>query len=479
MGVVRSVAVKRGLETLWGVGVVGETDDNALIARFLSRTGAVSDPAFRVLVERHGAMVERTCRQILGDCHDAQDASQAVFLVLAMKAGGIRDRGSIAPWLHGVACRVARKARVRAAVRRTNEANSARTAATPRGGRDESTPVDLQWDAIHEEVGRLPEKYRVPIVLCYLEGLTYEDASRRIGCPLGTIRVRLSRARDRLREGLRRRGFGPSAVASSLPGWLAEGQILPLSAPAMAWVETTTRAVHALVSGHATEAGAVSASALTLSREVLFMLWISKLKMLAMGGFLVLGVTIGTGSILGQVFYANQTPAGISSTSQAVDASKGKPAISDSVKDPERELIQKLVDTSNRRLETQRAFYEESRIKIDRYIDASEQLMSGELQLARKRSQRVIAVAKHLKRIANMEDRERFELTEGRGTEADVVEVQQAREKAELELLRVSNSDVPDVRVLEKRIEVLEGKLDRALKAMEGKGVLSNDRPTH
>ena len=105
----------RELSALWNVGTVGDVDDLTLVARYSAVRDETSEAAFRVLVERHGPMVLRVCRRLLVNGHDAQDAAQAVFLVLARKAGSIRSRGSIAPWLHGVACRVAAKARQRGA----------------------------------------------------------------------------------------------------------------------------------------------------------------------------------------------------------------------------------------------------------------------------------------------------------------------------------------------------------------------------
>src|SRR3954471_19312320 len=104
-------AIARQITTLWSAGAIGEADGSALVARFSARRDETAEAAFGVLVERHGPMVLRVCRQILGDGHDAYDAAQAVFLVLARKAGSIRHRGSVAPWLHGVARRVAARAR--------------------------------------------------------------------------------------------------------------------------------------------------------------------------------------------------------------------------------------------------------------------------------------------------------------------------------------------------------------------------------
>ena len=205
-------SIEGQIRTLWTIGTVGEADDSALLSRFARRQDEPDD-AFRILVERHGPMVVRVCRQVLGDNHDAEDAAQAVFLVLARKAHVIRVKGSIAPWLHGVARWVAAKARGRSAARRQAESRTARISVSLRDVDSKRATEASDWEAVHEEVERLPEKYRTPVVLCYLEGETYEATAQRIGCPVGTVRVRLARARVRLRDRLSRRGFGPERIS--------------------------------------------------------------------------------------------------------------------------------------------------------------------------------------------------------------------------------------------------------------------------
>ena len=186
----RGSSVERQMRTLWAVGTVGDLGDSALISRFISRQGDSATEAFRILVERHGPMVLRVCHQILGDRHDAEDAAQAVFLLLARRASAIRVDASLGPWLHGVSRRVAAKARVRTAARRTAEIRTAVVAASIRASRGGEPASTDDWQVVHDEVDRLPEKYRAPVVLCYLEGQTYEETARRIGCPVGTVRVR-------------------------------------------------------------------------------------------------------------------------------------------------------------------------------------------------------------------------------------------------------------------------------------------------
>ena len=197
------------------LGTLAGVSDGQLLARFAAHRDDLAEIAFAALVHRHGPMVLRVCRQVLGDPHAAEDAFQVTFLILARKAGSIGRPELLGHWLHGVALRTAREARMRDARRRRRE--SARTDNDPpepiTDCRPELTLVCREeLEALHEAVASLPERYRVPLVLCELEGLSYQDAALRMGCPVGTIGVRLSRARQRLREQLVRRGVAPSAA---------------------------------------------------------------------------------------------------------------------------------------------------------------------------------------------------------------------------------------------------------------------------
>ncbi len=173
------------------------------------------EAAFAALVARHGPMVLHVCRQLLGDRHHAEDAFQAVFLVLARKARSIRDPDLLGNWLYGVALRTARKARGQLARRRKNEEGDAmRRSGSGPGVPTEPTvqpaehPVLAreQAEVLYREIDRLPGPFRLPVVLCYFEGLTLDEAARGLRCPAGTVRSRLARACDKLRRGLTRRG---------------------------------------------------------------------------------------------------------------------------------------------------------------------------------------------------------------------------------------------------------------------------------
>src|SRR5205823_3540528 len=152
------------------------------------------EAAFAALVRRHGPMVLGVCRRVLRDAHDAEDAFQATFLLLARKAAALRQPDRLGPWLHGVAHRTALKAKAAGVRRRQRERPLDDLPAA--GGGDDLLWRDLR-PVLDDAIGRLPAKYRVPVVLCYLEGRTNAEAARALGCPTGTVATRLARARQR------------------------------------------------------------------------------------------------------------------------------------------------------------------------------------------------------------------------------------------------------------------------------------------
>ncbi len=206
-------AAGREIDRLFREGTLAGSSDGELLDRFASgKDGA----AFEALVARHGGMVRRACRDLLGNDADADDACQATFLVLLGRAGSIRSGGSLAGWLHRVAVRTARRHRSGSARREAREARSARDrAGHPVDAADALALDELRW-ALQVEVDRLPDRYRRPVILCWLEGLSQAEASARLGWSEGSVRGRLARARARLRSGLVRRGLAPAAVAIAM-----------------------------------------------------------------------------------------------------------------------------------------------------------------------------------------------------------------------------------------------------------------------
>ncbi len=249
--------------------------DNELLRNYL----AAGDPdSFAALVRRHGPLVWRVCRQVLGHHHDAEDAFQATFLLLARKAGTVRARTHLAGFLHGVAYRVAMTARRAAARRRVREGHAA--------SRDQPSP---DWEAawrevqtlLHEEIDRLPAKYREPFLLCCVEGMGRSEAARQLNLKEGTVWSRLAEARGRLRSRLARRGIDLPAVLGATALTAVAGQAAP------AGIEKVT--IDAILGGAAVR----SAGAAELARKVSMTMLITRMKLAA--ALLVLTGVLATG----------------------------------------------------------------------------------------------------------------------------------------------------------------------------------------
>jgi RNA polymerase sigma factor (sigma-70 family) len=274
----------RHLGRLFGAGSAVGLSDGELLERFARRRDEAAEAAFETLLARHGAMVLTVCRQVLGDPHSAEDAFQATFLVLVRRAAAlrVRDPGSLGPWLHGVAYRISLKARQAAARRRARE----RRAARPNVGRPSAAIEQVEVGAVlHEEVNRLPAKYRAPVVLCYLEGRTHDEAAAALRWPVGTVRGRLSRARDRLRSRLARRGLAPG-------GWI--GASLPVPAlrmepPAPLIEATVTAAVRGMPAGGVTTMAHLLLRSLVMTRLELAATAVATVLMVAGLGLVLCG----------------------------------------------------------------------------------------------------------------------------------------------------------------------------------------------
>ena len=257
---------------------------------------------------RHGPMVYRVCRQILGDSHEAHDAFQAVFLVLARRAGSVRDRASVGSWLYGVGLRVAARARAGMIRRRTREQPAGDDLDAVEAADVASTaPSSLDAEVVHQEVGRLSEKYRAPIVLCYLEGLTHDEAAARLNWPVGTVRSRLARARDQLRGRLSRRGMAAPAGLGSMAVWLGIGGDAEAGTSAVdgvclpqTLVDSTVRSATQFASGKTATVALFSATSLDLTKGVLFSMAIERMAIAAWALIPAGIVTFAAGTMLGQ-----------------------------------------------------------------------------------------------------------------------------------------------------------------------------------
>jgi RNA polymerase sigma factor (sigma-70 family) len=270
----------RGFRRTIAVREASELTDGDLLRRFVHDR---DEMAFATLMQRHGPLVLGVCRRVLHDPNDADDAFQATFFVLARKAGSVGQPDRLANWLYGVALRVARKARFAAARRRTGQQQVMDMPAA-------ESSREADWNdlrqVLDDEVQRLPEKFRLPILLCYLEGRTREEAAKQLGWSAGAVKGMLERGRELLRSRLTRRGVTLSAT--SLAGLLSENA-LSAGVPA-ALSDSTIKAALLFAAG---KVGAVGGAA-ALAEGVLQAMWISRLKV-AVAVMLAL-VLAGTGA---------------------------------------------------------------------------------------------------------------------------------------------------------------------------------------
>lgn len=270
MAIRKDKILRPQLITLFNLGAIRELTDGQLLERFVTDRGEMAELAFAALIERHSAMVMRVCRARLSSPHDAQDAFQATFLILVKKARTLWVQDSLGPWLHQVALRTATCAREDAARRQKHERQAAERAATV--NRQAPEEIDSELGAmLHEAIDRLPERYRVPIILCDLEGRTCEEAARRMGRPVGTVKSWRARGRERLRDRLIRAGLAPSAtLEATLAADLARG-VVPKP-------EAETARAAAQIRANSKTTGDVPASVGLLVKGVMKAMLLSKLR---------------------------------------------------------------------------------------------------------------------------------------------------------------------------------------------------------
>jgi RNA polymerase sigma factor (sigma-70 family) len=285
--------VVRYLRTLADAGA--ELSDGQLLGDFVARH---EESSFRSLVTRHGPMVWGVCRRLLHDPHDAEDAFQATFLVLARRAGTIVPGGKVGNWLYGVAYQTARKARATRAKRRTREVQLS----------EGLEPITLPFprndlsELIDDELSRLPDKYRAPIVLCELEGKTHREAAEQLGWPVGTVSGRLSRAKAILAKRLTQRGATPAGSVSSVLFFPIEGSAafgMPVTL-----VYSTAKAASLFAAGQGVTEG-VSLGVVALTREVMKSMFWSKIKFTSA----VTALTVFALTLIGMSFWEGRSSA--------------------------------------------------------------------------------------------------------------------------------------------------------------------------
>lgn len=313
------VTVFRHLRRLVGAEGDGGLSDAQLLERFVTKR---DEAAFEVLLWRHGPMVLNLCRRVLNETHAAEDAFQATFLVFVKKAGSVGKGQAVGSWLYKVAYRVALQARALASKHAVHSLPTADLAVIAQAS---AASGDLLWSDLRplldEEVSRLPEKYRSPIILCDLAGMTHAEAAEELGCPQGTVSVRLMRARERLRSRLIRRGVAISAGA--VVTLLCENA--GSAAMPSLLVPTTLEAALQFAARKAATAGTISVHAVTLAQKAMKGMFMTKLKFAA-GAVLAIGLlATGAGVYMGATEAGDRaTDAGAASAS----ATDGKQAAS-------------------------------------------------------------------------------------------------------------------------------------------------------
>jgi RNA polymerase sigma factor (sigma-70 family) len=273
--------VMRRLRRLVGGLEAASLSDQQLLARFVLHK---DEEAFAAIVQRHGRMVWGVCRRVLADANDADDAFQAAFLVLLNKAESLHARESLASWLQSVAWRLARRVKSNAARRKVKEAT---VLAEPALSHDSDPLWDDVRQVLDEELVRLPEKYRAPLILCYLEGKSYTEAATHLGCPGGTVSGRLARAREMLRLRLTRRGLALSTAM------LTATLIEPFAAPAPA-VAAVLRMASLFLIGKAAQ-GTTPLAVISLSHGLLRTWALSNLKLTVTIASVCCVVAVGAG----------------------------------------------------------------------------------------------------------------------------------------------------------------------------------------
>lgn len=285
MGLGRGDGTVRRIGALYATGSLVGLGDGRLLGRFVDGSAPEREEAFATLVRRHGPMVLATCRRMLGDSAEVDDAFQAVFLVLSRKAGALTGSEDVGGWLRATAVRVGREARTRRAKLRLREGaplDDSRAAA--------AVDPDL-FDvlaALDEELERLPARLREAVRLCELEGMPRRDVAERLGLAEGTLSSRLARGRSLLRDRLARRGLAVGLLAAALP---RASRSAPLPDAAL------RRALDAITVGDGP--GMVSEAAASLAEGALAMLALSRWKLLARSACTLAALALGGGLALG------------------------------------------------------------------------------------------------------------------------------------------------------------------------------------
>jgi RNA polymerase sigma factor (sigma-70 family) len=311
------ISVNRGtvfqqIDRLYQGGTLAGLGDGQLLERYLTQG---DEAAFEALIDVHGPMVLGLCRRVLRDPRDIEDAFQATFLILVRRAPTIRDRSLLSNWLYGVAYRVARRVRAQTLRRRNREigVENLEAPAIPETS-DRLEPGSV----LDQELNRLPRKYRVPLILCYLNGRTHDQAAEEMACPVGTVRSRLARGRDLLRRRLTTRGHAPTAAilgtGTTLPARMFGESVPPYLA------SSTLKAALEISASQTIQAGALSTSALTLTQGVLTTMKLAQLKFV---GIAILATSMSAGGLIAVSYAAGQGTKGAPDVNGVAESADG------------------------------------------------------------------------------------------------------------------------------------------------------------
>jgi RNA polymerase sigma factor (sigma-70 family) len=388
-----------------------------LLERYRERHDEV---AFEALVARHGPVVLGVCRRMLRNQTDVDDAFQATFLVLVRRAHQLGPRDAIGPWLYGVAARVALRARSEAARRRELEpiSEGPTSCALDRQAGSHQGKHEV-IEILDQELSRLPAKYRSPLVLCYLEGQTHEEAARRLNWPLGTVKGRLARARDLLRSRLTRRGLAPTA--GGLTMLLSRDSTAALEREL---IERTVKSSLKLALGQST-VQAVSTSVASLAEGVLTAMFLTKLKWLCFA-VLLSGLALTGAAVMARQAASSpdRQPAaaplaaadsnGPKSASPATEANPddgsaaSRPEIlSGPVRAQDTDINQRRVDTARSAFQATFDRFLTGHTTLEQLYQASRRWMDAQADVAQSSSEKATAVQSHMERIKRITQTDR------------------------------------------------------------------------
>jgi RNA polymerase sigma factor (sigma-70 family) len=392
-------------------------EDARLLDRFVAQR---DESAFEALVRRHGPMVLGVCRRLLPDPCDAEDAFQATFLVLLRKAPSLGRRERVAQWLFGVARRTALHARRSAARRQTHEKQAARPPFT-----DDSE--DLTWHdlrpVLDDELDRLPEKYRAPVILCYLEGKTFNEAAALLDWPAGTVSGRLARAREILRQRLTRRGVALTVGLLSVA--LAErgSAAVPVSL-----MVATMRAAHALVAGNAPAVAAVSPSAAALMEGVLQAMFLKQVKTALTVTLSLIFLVLAAGVLTHTTLAARQAD----DKKEEKKADKPAPAAEDKLTT----LLKERVDVAKAEVDARNQEFLAGRGTLDIMFGAGKRLLQAQRELSEKKEDQIAALEAYFNLTKGIEELNQARFNAGQISIADLSESKYYRLEAEIWLER-------------------------------------------